>query len=326
MRNQIFTKSIMPRCSYCQSHNFPNISALHRHQGQAKNCLKLRHLYRQQLIAEQRAQKLVDVPAESNLGLGAHPSPNPDVVYSPSPEPEAQPMEIEELEDNNMDTTDQDARRPRVEEVQDEDDCGVEYVETFPEEAYAGASHGHARTLFESIRDEQVLRGAEILGPFESDAEWQLAKWLIKNVGHNQAEEFLKLPVVCDNCIVVSSGSNFEHLHFCCSKIQDRVDPSFANKDMLMDTVDELPRGVKWVYRPINLNGDILDDNGKPMTEHLELWYRDPVEVVRELMGNPIFKEVMRYAPERVYCDSVGAERVVNEMWTAEWWWEVQVS
>ena len=78
----------------------------------------------------------------------------------------------------------------------------MEYVDTFPEEAYAGASYGPARTLFESIRDEQVLRGIEILGPFESDAEWQLAKWLIKNVGHNQAEEFLKLPIVCDNRVV----------------------------------------------------------------------------------------------------------------------------
>jgi hypothetical protein len=95
---------------------------------------------------------------------------------------------------------------------------------------------------------------------------------------------------------------------------------------MLMDTIDELPRGVEWTYRPVNLNGDMLDDNGKPMTEHLELWYRDPVKVMQELMGNPIFKEVMRFAPERVYCDSAGMERVVNEMWTAEWWWEMQVS
>jgi len=104
------------------------------------------------------------------------------------------------------------------------------------------------------------------------------------------------------------------------------MDPSFGNKDMLIETIDELPRGVKWSYRPINLNGDMLDDNGKPMMEQLELWYRDPVEVVRELLGNPIFQQVMRYAPERVFCDSEGTDGVVNEMWTAAWWWEMQVS
>lgn len=95
---------------------------------------------------------------------------------------------------------------------------------------------------------------------------------------------------------------------------------------MLMDTVDELPQGVDWTYRPINLNGDVLDDSGKPMTEQLELWYHDPVKVVRELMGNPMFRDVMRYAPERVFSDAAGNEEVINEMWTAEWWWDIQVS
>jgi Plavaka transposase len=87
------------------------------------------------------------------------------------------------------------------------------------------------------------------------------------------------------------------------------MDPSFTNKDMLMNTVDKLPWGAKWTYRPIGLNGDILDDNWKPMTEHFELWYHDSVEVVHELMSNQIFKEVLRYTPEQVYCDSVGVER-----------------
>jgi hypothetical protein len=116
----------------------------------------------------------VDIPAESNFGLGILASPNPNVVFLSSSEPEARPMEIEEQEDNNMDTMipDLDAQTPWVEEVQDENNCGVEYIEAFPEEAYAGASHGHKQTLFESIHDKQVLYGAEIFSPFESDTEW----------------------------------------------------------------------------------------------------------------------------------------------------------
>jgi hypothetical protein len=109
------------------------------------------------------------------------------------------------------------------------------------------------------------------------------------------------------------------------SKIQDRVDPSFMTKDMLMDTIDELPHGADWSYRPVTLHGDLLDDTGKARTEQLELWYRDPVEIVRELLGNPMFRDVMRYTPERIYQDAEGTERVRNEMWTAEWWWKMQV-
>jgi hypothetical protein len=87
------------------------------------------------------------------------------------------------------------AVRPRatIEEVVDEDFL---FVEEFPEEGQAGATFGKGPTTFQSIRDDQVLRGAEVLGPFESDDEWELAKWLIKNVGHNQMEAFLKLPIV----------------------------------------------------------------------------------------------------------------------------------
>lgn len=93
-----------------------------------------------------------------------------------------------------------------------------------------------------------------------------------------------------------------------------------------MDTIEALPRGVEWNYRPVTLHGDLTDDSGNARKEDLELWYRDPVEVVRELMGNPMFRHDMRYAPERVYQDSCGEKEVVNEMWTAEWWWKMQVS
>ena len=33
----------------------------------------------------------------------------------------------------------------------------------------------------------------------------------------------------------------------------------------------------------------------------------------------------MKYAPERVYEDAEGKNRVFNEMWTANWWWDTQV-
>ena len=50
-----------------------------------------------------------------------------------------------------------------------------------------------------------------------------------------------------------------------------------------------------------------------------------PVECIKELMGNPIFKKCMAYAPERVYTSKKGMNKVWDEMWTANWWWEIQV-
>ena len=60
--------------------------------------------------------------------------------------------------------------------------------------------------------------------------------------------------------------------------------------------------------------------------EELELWRRDPVDCVRDLIGNPAFAASMEFAPERVFVDEERSNRVINELWTADWWWETQVS
>lgn len=33
----------------------------------------------------------------------------------------------------------------------------------------------------------------------------------------------------------------------------------------------------------------------------------------------------MAYAPEQVYKDKEGKVRIYDEMWTANWWWDLQV-
>jgi Plavaka transposase len=89
--------------------------------------------------------------------------------------------------------------------------------------------------------------------------------------------------------------------------------------------VDQLPIGPEWKCSLIEVTGDQQDDDGNTKSEHLELWYRDPVECVKELIGNPAFKNHMSYVPERVYKDEEGKVRVYDEMWTGDWWWETQV-
>ena len=74
------------------------------------------------------------------------------------------------------------------------------------------------------------------------------------------------------------------------------------------------------------MTGDKVDENGQPLAEELELWSRDPVECIYELLSNPMFKDSISYVPEKVYEDSKGKTRIYDEMWTADWWWDVQVS
>ena len=49
------------------------------------------------------------------------------------------------------------------------------------------------------------------------------------------------------------------------------------------------------------------------------------MECLKELMGNPMFKNSLEYAPQKHFMDEEGTNRVYDEMWTGDWWWDTQV-
>lgn len=51
----------------------------------------------------------------------------------------------------------------------------------------------------------------------------------------------------------------------------------------------------------MDITGDRLDEDGKHCVEQIEFWKRDPIECLKELMGNPEFKDGMCYTPEQVF-------------------------
>ena len=72
-----------------------------------------------------------------------------------------------------------------------------------------------------------------------------------------------------------------------------------------------MPNGPEWHCHIVMAQGDIIGENRSPMVEDLELWYRDPVDCMRELLSNPTFKDYISFAPEHVYSDSEGRERIL---------------
>ena len=61
------------------------------------------------------------------------------------------------------------------------------------------------------------------------------------------------------------------------------------------------------------------------MTENLELWRRNPIDCIWDLIGNPAFHKHVAYGPEHIYADDKGGSRIFDEMWTGDWWWKTQV-
>ncbi|KAF7288146.1 hypothetical protein HMN09_01423800 [Mycena chlorophos] len=105
-----------------------------------------------------------------------------------------------------------------------------------------------------------------------------------------------------------------------------RQNHSFHNNHAFLKKVDALPTGPDWTCHVLTITGDKLDETGQRMTEEVELWIRDPVECIREIIGNPAFKEHTAYAPERVYSCNPASEddRILDESWTADEWHRLQ--
>ena len=101
---------------------------------------------------------------------------------------------------------------------------------------------------------------------------------------------------------------------------------SFENMHSFLKHVDSLYAGPGWICQTIDVEGDVVSKNGTKKWEMLELWQRDPVECVEELIGNPALRGMMAYVPEHVDADAKGENHIYDEMWTGEWWWETQVS
>ncbi|KAJ6533437.1 Zn-finger domain-containing protein [Mycena vulgaris] len=200
------------------------------------------------------------------------------------------------------------SRRATVEEVMDEDDPQnfARFVEPYEDEKSgrppAGRPLRRGETLFQHMRARQEAAGATKFAPFQDGDEWDLARWLSKNVSQTATDEYLELPTT------------------------KKANLSFHNNRAFLKKVDQLPTGPDWKCRIVTAAGNRVDENDELMSEELELWMRDPVECIRELMGNPVFREHMAYAPERVYSTEEGDEesRIFDEMWTAEWWWKLQ--
>jgi hypothetical protein len=90
--------------------------------------------------------------------------------------------------------------------------------------------------------------------------------------------------------------------------------------------VDSLPSAPKWKYEIIEVEGNVIGWDGKPNTESVELWFRDPIECVQDLIGNPAFRDHISYVPQKVFTSESGFTRIYDEAWTGDWWWTTQVS
>ena len=92
---------------------------------------------------------------------------------------------------------------------------------------------------------------------------------------------------------------------------------SFKDVRELFAKVDTIPDRAPWRTMSIAFPD-------RPEEKHL-VRYRDIIEAIKALLGNPSYAKRIVWRPRRVFTDASKTKRVFSEMWTGLWWNELQV-
>ncbi|KAI0368210.1 hypothetical protein BV20DRAFT_1054195 [Pilatotrama ljubarskyi] len=136
-----------------------------------------------------------------------------------------------------------------------------------------------------------------------------------------------------------------------CRRVAPDYFPSLIDKKTLLDTVDSIPGpSASWKLIEITIQGTEHDEHGNLMTETVDMWVRNPVAVVQDLIGNPNYDGEIDYEPveesveeilqelsdvssDQPLADSemdaarrreMRTDYVLTDMNTADWWARIQ--
>lgn len=172
---------------------------------------------------------------------------------------------------------------------------------------------------FERLQQTQRLSGQEPWAPFSSVADWDYARWIMgSDLSQRAINDMLGLDLV-SRCILLLG------LRWLTNVQLRAAAPSFHDNRALLKKIDSIPTGPPWEHVVLSVEGKSVDNDGTTVTETAELWKRDPVECVRDLLSNPAFKNQCQYKPRKAFTNRSKTERVYSEMWTGKWWWRTQV-
>ncbi|EPS92513.1 hypothetical protein FOMPIDRAFT_23873, partial [Fomitopsis schrenkii] len=125
--------------------------------------------------------------------------------------------------------------------------------------------------------------------PFESEMEWRFASWAVK--------EGIKLSSI-DNALEIPG-------------FRERLGLSYHNTRSLLQRIDSLPERAEWEEHWITFKD-------RPNERHL-LQFRDIIQAIRTLLGNPEHTNRIVYRPRRLFRDASRKQRIYNEMWSGQW-------
>lgn len=188
-------------CNHCHKGPIPTVQGLCSHITQTAACRQAAQwaAIKWQPIPPTETEA-ADHPAEvsSDLDIEMSRSDSPgassDNIYAEFDPPLHQnPPQVPSL--SPKEPAEQNSQWATVEDAEDEESgVSTRWIQDFPEPAGVPLQQG--KTFFEDVRQKQESKGEDLWAPYNNKDEWELAHWLLDNIGHNVIDQHLKLPIV----------------------------------------------------------------------------------------------------------------------------------
>ncbi|KAG8938009.1 hypothetical protein FRC03_007706, partial [Tulasnella sp. 419] len=255
-------KSHVYLCIHC-SHQTHSDQGLSAHYTRNPACLAGARAHKRSQLHQVQDQ-VQPADADASTSDTTHPIDLNNTTTSSHPQSPSQPTK---------------QRRVTVEEDTDIDDILYDGPPVIDQHPTAGQCYGIVDMAWEKRQKELEEGGQCPWAPFSSNDEWLLSRWLMKSgISQEMIDEFLKLNI-----------------------IRTKLQPSFKNKYEFLQKIDQLPTGPRFKSKTFSITGDLRNAKGQMMTEVVEMYYRDPVEVVEELISRPSLRDHLTYSPMKIY-------------------------
>jgi hypothetical protein len=138
--------------------------------------------------------------------------------------------------------------------------------------------------------------------PFNSEREYQLARWAVKHhITQAAANDLMAIPGIDSLTSATSAYTLFKGIN---------------------GAVGLLERNP-WKRKLVSFDTS-KDPKTLPESAMSAFWYRNPVSCIEFLMQQPAYREEMVYGPIKEF--NAAGERMYSEINSGDWWWRMQVS
>ncbi|KAI0633956.1 hypothetical protein C8Q77DRAFT_1193668 [Trametes polyzona] len=162
-----------------------------------------------------------------------------------------------------------------------------------PDAALPITNHARERSAYERYQEHIDAANTNPYAPFASRIDWQVARWAkMRGPGSTAVSELLEI-----------------------EELVSLLGLSYKNSRELNKIIDEklASSRPRFIRREIVVAGDVF-----------EMYYRDVLQCIRALYGDPEFADVLVFTPEKHYSDASRTKRVYFDMHTGRWWWGTQ--